>query len=71
MVMNQMNYCMKGSVNCTSCIIYIAKILAQGLFLVVGNMDCVFYKLIYTLVFTCRNWNNRNAKQLFHFIYIY
>ena len=57
--------------NCTVCHTFIAEVLSQRLFLILGNVHRVLDKLIHALIFCRGNRHNRHAQQLFHKVYVY
>ena len=70
MILYQMDYGVDAAVNCSIMVIFIAKVLPQWTLLILCNVQCMPHKLVYTLILSRRNWNNRNAKQRLHCIYI-
>ncbi len=69
-IVDQMAYSVYTTMNRSTMSFFITKILSKWLFLVLGHMDSVFYKLINTRISSRRNWHNRNTKHSFHLVHI-
>ena len=71
MILYKMRHRMYTSVNSSAKLILITEVLSSRLFLILGYMYGVSYKLIHTLVFCRRYRHNRGSKHCLHPIYIY
>ena len=56
-----MSYCMNTTMNCTIMVIFIAKILSDWFFLIMGNVKRMLSKLINTLILSGRNRYYKSA----------
>ena len=66
-----MHNAVKASVYCASVFVLVAEISSARLFLILGYVQSMAYKLVDTLVLGCRNRHHRYAQHVFHFIYMY
>ena len=71
MILYKMRHRMYTSVNSSAKLILITEVLSSRLFLILGYMYGVSYKLIHTLVLCRRYGYNRGSKHCLHPIYIY
>ena len=70
MILNEMADRMDASVHGSAKFIFITKILTPRTFLISGNVNCMLYQLIHTLIFCRRNRYYRNSQHGFNPVYI-
>ena len=60
-VFNQMDDAVDAAMHCSVMIVFVTEVLAEGLFLIVGDVDSVPDQFFYTEIFCGGNWDDRHA----------